>query len=128
SGRYARGTSRGCAFHGRRVSMKPSSVPLSVLRGLVSLGNQAGRGAGARGAIDGVGDGAVGSEYLSVIEFRNLTTAISRLSISAVVFASRNMCASSSVMATNRPEAVLFMATEIAAASSAAFSAGLACD
>src|SRR3954462_7907936 len=38
------------------------------------LRNQAGRGAGARGAMAGPGAGA-GSEYLSVIEFRNLTTA-----------------------------------------------------
>ena len=76
------------------------------------------------------GAGAVGSCALSVcrsvIELRNFTEAISKLSISEVVLDSRNMCESSSVMATNKPDAVLFMATEIAAASKLAFSAGLA--
>ncbi len=48
--------------------------------------------------------------------------------MSDVVLASRNMCVSSNVIATPRPAAVLFMASEIAEASSAAFSAGFACD
>src|SRR3984885_7511090 len=76
------------------------------------------------------GVGAAGSCALSVwrsvIEFKNFTDAISRLSINEVVFDSRNMCDRSRVMATNNPEAVLFMATEIAAASKLAFSAGFA--
>src|SRR5258705_4520481 len=76
------------------------------------------------------GVGAAGSCVLSVgrsvIEFKNFTDAISRLSISEVVLDSRNMCDSSSVMATNNPDAVLFIATEIAAASKLAFSAGFA--
>src|SRR5258708_39170204 len=76
------------------------------------------------------GGGAAGScafsVVRSVIEFKNFTDAISRLSISEVVLDSRNMCDSSSVMATNSPDAVLFMATEIAAANKLAFSAGLA--
>src|SRR3981081_1570890 len=76
-----------------------------------------------------VGAGAAGSrvsDVRSVIEFRNFTEAISKLSINAVVLDSRNMCASNKVMATNKPDAVLFMATEIAAANRLAFSAGFA--
>src|SRR5580698_897737 len=83
--------------------------------------------AGARAADEGGAAGAcAGSVCRSVMEFRNLTDAISRLSISDVVFDSRNMCAVSKVIATARPEAVLFIATEIAAASKLAFSAGFA--
>src|SRR5271154_2372897 len=72
------------------------------------------------------GDAAGSCAWRSVMEFRNFTDAISRLSISEVVLDSRNMCDSNSVMATPRPDAVLFIATEIAAASKLAFSAGLA--
>ena len=79
----------------------------------------------AAGGADGAAD-AVDSCCRSVTEFRNFTDAISRLSIRAVVFDSRNMCDRSSVIATNNHEAVLFMATEIAAASRLAFSAGFA--
>src|SRR5580692_7705171 len=84
--------------------------------------------AAAGDRTDGVG--AAGSWVLSVwrsvIEFKNFTEAISRLSINEVVLDSRNICDKSSVMATNSPDAVLFIATEIAAASKLAFSAGLA--
>ena len=83
--------------------------------------------AAAGDLTDGAGAGSWAlSVWRSVIEFKNFTDAISRLSISEVVFDSRNMCESSSVMATNKPDAVLLMATEIAAASKLAFSAGLA--
>ena len=60
------------------------------------------------------------------MEFKNFTEAISKLSINEVVFDSRNMCAVRSVIATAKPEAVLFIATEMAAASRLAFSAGFA--
>src|ERR1700674_1374599 len=83
--------------------------------------------AGAR-AVDVAG--AVGSRAgwscRSVMEFKNFTEAISRLSINEVVFDSRNMCDVRSVIATPKPIAVLFIATEIAAASKLAFSAGFA--
>ena len=95
--------------------MKPSRVPLLVARRmLVGLAIRQDAAPGRAAPSPGVGAGAVGSEYRSVMEFRNFTTAISRLSISEVVLASRNMCDSSSVMATTRPEAVLFMASEMA--------------
>src|SRR5487761_1994931 len=81
--------------------------------------------AGDRGAAGAAADG-VSALCRSVIEFRNLTEAISRLSINAVVFDSRNMCDNSSVIATARPDAVLFIATEIDAASRLALSAGFA--
>src|ERR1700722_11545620 len=82
--------------------------------------------AGARGA-GAVGCGAAaGSCCRSVIEFRNFTDAISRLSISDVVFDSRNICDSNRVIATPNPDAVLFIATEMAAARQLAFSAGFA--
>src|SRR5579859_3681579 len=81
--------------------------------------------AGAR-AAGGAWGAAAGSCVRSVIEFRNFTDAISKLSMSEVVFDSRNMCDSSSVMATPNPDAVLFIATEMAAASKLAFSAGFA--
>ena len=87
----------------------------------------------AAGALAGAAAEAVcacgataGSCCRSVIEFKNFTDAISKLSISEVVFDSRNMCANNSVIATPNPEAVLFMATEMAAASKLAFSAGFA--
>src|ERR1035438_5067391 len=76
--------------------------------------------AGAVGSRTGV------SDCRSVMEFKNFTEAISRLSINEVVFDSRNMCAVSSVIATAKPDAVLFIATEMAAASRLAFSAGFA--
>ena len=60
------------------------------------------------------------------MEFKNFTDAISKLSISDVVFDSRNMCDSNRVIATPNPDAVLFIATEMAAASKLAFSAGFA--
>src|SRR5277367_2263509 len=78
---------------------------------------------GAAGAVGAAGSCAA---CRSVIEFKNFTDAISRLSIKEVVLDSRNMWERSSVMATPRPEAVLFIATEMAAASKLAFSAGLA--
>src|ERR1700735_2860916 len=81
--------------------------------------------AGAR-TVGAAGAAASWPTCLSVIELRNFTDAISRLSINDVVFDSRNMCASNRVMATAKPDAVLFMATEIAAANRLAFSAGLA--
>jgi len=55
---------------------------------------------------------------------RNLIEATSRLSTSSVVLVSRYMWASSNVIASPRPSAVLFMATEMLAESIAAFSAG----
>src|ERR1700683_2944958 len=64
--------------------------------------------------------------WRSVIEFRNFTEAISKLSISDVVLDSRNMCDSSSVIATAKPDAVLFIATDMAGANKTALSAGLA--
>src|ERR1700733_462144 len=79
--------------------------------------------------VGGAAGGAcawAGSDWRSVMEFKNFTDAISRLSIRDVVLDSRNMCAVRSVMATASPEAVLFIATEIAAASKLAFSAGFA--
>src|SRR5271155_3772527 len=100
----------------RTVRLSANSVPQIVLR--------AAAGARVCGAGGAWGTGA--SCWRSVIEFRNLTDAISRLSIMLVVFDSRNMCESSNVMATNRPEAVLFIATEMAAARRLAFSAGFA--
>ena len=57
--------------------------------------------------------------------FRNLIDATSRLSTSSVVLVSRYMWQSSSVIASPRPSAVLFIATEMLADSMAAFSAGL---
>src|SRR5450631_1427156 len=80
-------------------------------------------GVGAAGAA---GSCAGRSDWRSVMEFKNFTDAISRLSISDVVLDSRNMCDVSSVIATNKPDAVLFIATEMAAASKLAFSAGFA--
>src|ERR1700682_1650194 len=86
------------------------------------------RGAAGARAVDVAG--AVGARAgwacRSVMEFKNFTEAISRLSINEVVFDSRNMCAVSSVIATAKPDAVLFIATEMAAASRLAFSAGFA--
>ena len=82
--------------------------------------------AGALAACDGACGAAGVSCCRSVIEFKNFTEAISKLSINDVVFDSRNMCANNSVIATPKPEAVLFMATEMAAASKLAFSAGFA--
>ena len=81
------------------------------------------RGVGAAGAA---GSWAGRSDCRSVMEFKNFTEAISKLSINDVVLDSRNMCAVSNVMATARPDAVLFIATEMAAASKLAFSAGFA--
>src|ERR1700682_5157606 len=82
--------------------------------------------AGARVAGAVVCGAAAGSCCRSVIEFRNFTDAISKLSISDVVFDSRNMCDNNRVIATPNPDAVLFIATEMAAASRLAFSAGFA--
>src|SRR5277367_6178777 len=87
---------------------------------------RAAAGARAAGAAGAEGSCAGRSDWRSVMEFRNFTDAISRLSISDVVLDSRNMCAVSSVIATANPDAVLFMATEMAAASRLAFSAGFA--
>src|ERR1700684_4287971 len=70
--------------------------------------------------------GTAGATGRSTIAFRNFNDAISRLSISAVVLDSRNMCDSSNVIATPKPDAVLFIATEIASDNRLAFSAGLA--
>src|SRR5258708_32680103 len=60
------------------------------------------------------------------MEFKNFTDAISKLSINDVDLDSRNICVVSRVMATAKPDAVLFIATEMAAASRLAFSAGFA--
>ena len=68
---------------------------------------------------------AAGGCWRSVIAFRNFTEAISRLSMSSVVFVCRNACTNSSGTAVIRPNAVQFMATEILADSRLAFSAGL---
>ena len=57
--------------------------------------------------------------------FRNFTEAISRLSISSVVFVCRNACTNSSGTAVMRPNAVQFIATEMLAERRLAFSAGL---
>src|SRR5882757_1234341 len=86
------------------------------------------RAAAAGARVEGAGacGAAAGSCCRSVIEFRNLTDAISKLSINDVVFDSRNMCDSNRVIATPNPDAVLFIATEMAAASKLAFSAGFA--
>src|ERR1700728_3090395 len=84
-----------------------------------------GRAVGAAGAV---GSRTGVSDCRSVMEFKNFTEAISRLSINEVVFDSRNMCDSSKVMATAKPEAVLFIATEMAAASRLGFSAGIGVD
>ena len=62
----------------------------------------------------------------SVIAFRNFTEAISRLSTIEVVFDCSTECTSSSGIATIRPNAVVFIATEIDADSRSARSAGLA--
>src|SRR5882672_12152726 len=87
---------------------------------------RAAAGARAAGAAGAAGSCAGLSDCRSVMEFRNFTDAISKLSINDVVFDSRNMCDVSSVMATAKPDAVLFIATEMAAASKLAFSAGFA--
>src|SRR5581483_8868576 len=63
--------------------------------------------------------------WRSVMAFRNFTEAISRLSISSVVFVCRNACTNNSGTAVIRPNAVQFMATEILADNRLAFSAGL---
>src|SRR5690606_23321022 len=69
---------------------------------------------------------AAASPRRSTIVFRNLTEAISRLSTSSVVLVWSRACTSSSGIATIRPKAVVFIATEIDAESRSAFSAGLA--
>ena len=81
---------------------------------------------GAADPAGAEGWAAASFPWRSVIEFRNFTEAISKLSISEVVLDSRNICASSSVIATAKPEAVLFIATDMAAANKLAFSAGFA--
>src|SRR5450432_193 len=68
---------------------------------------------------------AVAGVWRSVMAFRNLTDAISRLSISSVVLVCRNAWMNSSGTAVISPNAVQFMATEIEADSRLAFSAGL---
>src|SRR5580698_741307 len=75
------------------------------------LGLQAAAGAGASGRR-------------SVTAFRNLTDAISRLSMSSVVLVCRKAWMNSSGTAVISPKAVQFMATEMLAESRLAFSAG----
>src|SRR6185312_8731525 len=65
-----------------------------------------------------------GGDCLSVIELRNLTDAISRLSISSVVLVWMTAWMSSSGTAVIRPNAVQFIATEMLAESRFAFCAG----
>src|ERR1700722_5541230 len=83
-------------------------------------------GARAAGAAAAAGSCAGRSPCRSLMEFRNFTEAISKLSMSEVVLDSRNICAVSRVIATAKPDAVLFIATEMAASNRLAFSAGLA--
>src|SRR5947207_11796314 len=68
---------------------------------------------------------AAGALCRSVIAFRNLTDAISRLSISSVVRVCSHAWMNSSGTAVMRPKAVQFIATEMLADSRLAFSAGL---
>src|ERR1700722_11339181 len=87
---------------------------------------RAAAGARAAGAAAAAGSWDGRSACRSVMEFRNFTDAISKLSISEVVLDSRNIGAVSRVIATAKPDAVLFIATEMAAANRLAFSAGFA--
>src|SRR5260221_1235093 len=96
----------------------------AIPKGLQMVPRAAAAGARAAGAVVCVA--AAGSCCRSVIEFKNFTDAISKLSISDVVFDSRNICDSNSVIATPNPDAGLFIATEMAAASRLAFSARFA--
>src|SRR5438045_7251036 len=68
---------------------------------------------------------AAGALCRSVIALRNLTDAISRLSISSVVLVCSHAWMNSSGTAVMRPKAVQFIATEMLADSRFAFSAGL---
>src|ERR1700724_2445321 len=68
---------------------------------------------------------AAGAVCRSVIALRNLTDAISRLSISSVVRVCSQAWMNSSGTAVIRPKAVQFIATEMLADSRLAFSAGL---
>ena len=77
----------------------------------------------------GFGAAAAGAGSLlarSVIVFKNFTDAISRLSMISVVFVWSSVCTSSNGIATMRPNAVVFIATEMLAESKSAFSAGFA--